>query len=597
MRWEYACDGRIDAPPTIHDGLVLVGCRDGSVYAVRATDGTRVWRFLAQPQQRVIVSHGQLESVWPVHGSVLVLNDVAYFVAGRSSYLDDGLHVYGLDPHTGRQLVHRVLSSRHADGSELLDEEGVDGCLNDVLSTDGERLFLRHQPLDLQGNPLRERIAHLHSPDGLLSSDTTSRLQWTYAPMYTSPHQGAFYDLRLSRMLFPSGRILVEDQETIYGYGQNRYDHPVAETGGQWALFAAEKKSSVPLDLTAREYRAWALAKKPTVPFRWWTQLPIQVRAMAQAGDTLFVAGPLGGSLTSRAALDGNGPAQLLAVSPDSGELLATMALPSTPCWDAMAVAHKNLYVSLSDGQLLCLWAADSGRPGTPLSPEAWQTALPELQLEPEPGLVGHWRFDEGRGLLARDCSGKDHHAHVLGNWNDDPEQVCLVSDGTPQAAVVPDHADFHFGNHDFTLALWIQVTANGVRLAGKEAFPENWWVINLTDSGQVELVLGEGRGTGKTVRAKTDTALTLNAWNHLAAVVDRQAGTVRWYLNGQPSGQQSIPSTMNAGIHAAGRDISIASRHLPFQGLIGDFRIYRLALSAERIRQLHAQSPTEARK
>ena len=98
--------------------------------------------------------------------------------------------------------------------------------------------------------------------------------------MYTSPHQGAFYDLRLSRMLFPSGRILVEDDDTIYGYGQNHYDRPIAEPGGQWALFAAAKQSDVPLDLSAIEYRKLALSGKSSVRFRWWKRLPIQVRSM-----------------------------------------------------------------------------------------------------------------------------------------------------------------------------------------------------------------------------------------------------------------------------------------------------------------------------
>ncbi len=112
-----------------------------------------MWRFLASPQQRLIVSRGQLESVWPVSGSVLVVNDIVYFAAGRSSYLDGGIRLYGLDPHTGRKLVDTVLSTRHADGSELLDEQGVDGYLNDILSSDGERIFMRHQVLDLAGQP------------------------------------------------------------------------------------------------------------------------------------------------------------------------------------------------------------------------------------------------------------------------------------------------------------------------------------------------------------------------------------------------------------------------------------------------------------
>lgn len=371
--WQSTFDGRIDSPPTIHEGLVLCGCRDGSVHALRAADGRLVWRFLASPAERLIVSRGQLESVWPAHGSVLVLNNLVYFAAGRSSYLDGGIRLYGLEPHSGRKVVDRVLSTLSADGAELMDEQSVEGYLNDVLSSDGERIFMRHQVFDPAGAAKPERVTHLHGPDGYLSSDTTNRLPWTYAPMFTSPHQGAFYDLRLCRMLFPSGRILVEDDETIYGFGQNHYDRATHDPGGEWALFAADKPTETPLQLSAVEYRKLALGGKHSVRFRWWKRLPIQVRAMVMTEEVLFVAGPLGSPLTTQAALDGKTPALLLAVSPSDGALLAEMTLPSTPVWDGMAAAGGNLYLALANGAVLCLWSADSGRGGTPLSPSAWR--------------------------------------------------------------------------------------------------------------------------------------------------------------------------------------------------------------------------------
>ncbi|MFW6170886.1 MAG: PQQ-binding-like beta-propeller repeat protein, partial [Planctomycetota bacterium] len=349
--WEVGFNGRIDSPPTVYEDLVLCGCRDGSVHALRAGDGARVWRFRASPEERLIVSRGQLESVWPVSGSVLVLDDTVYFAAGKSSYLDGGIHLYGLDPHTGQERVHEVLWSRHPDGSEQMDEQSVDGFLNDVLSSDGERIFVRHQILDMAGRPQSGRVPHLHSPDGYLGSDTTTRLLWTYAPLFTSPHQGAFYDLRLSRALFPSGRILVEDDDTIYGFGQNHYERMRVQPGGTWALFAAEKDSDVPLDLSAKAYRKLALSGKKSVNFRWWTRVPIHVRAMVKAENILFVAGPRGNGLTSQAGLEGTAEATLLAVSPDDGELLAEMSLPSTPVWDGMAAAGGSLYLALENGQ------------------------------------------------------------------------------------------------------------------------------------------------------------------------------------------------------------------------------------------------------
>ena len=218
---------------------------------------------------------------------------------------------------------------------------------------------------------------------------------------------------------------------------------------------------------------------------------------------------------------------------------------------------------------------------------------LPPLETAAEPGLVGRWRFDEGIGLLARDCSGREHDAVVSGVWGKGDFGTCLVADGVPSAAVIADAPHLHFGKDDFTLALWVKVDGYGVRLLGKEAFPENWWVINLLDDGRAELVLGEGRGPSQSVRSTTTTPLATDAWSHLAAVVDRQAGEVRWYLNGTPDGRHAIPETMTGGLHAAGRDITIPSTHKPFHGLVGDFRIYRQAVTAERVRELFQEEAT----
>lgn len=61
------------------------GCRDGSVHALRATDGALAWLFLAGTAGGMIVSRGQIESVWPVSGSVLVADNPVYFWGGPSA--------------------------------------------------------------------------------------------------------------------------------------------------------------------------------------------------------------------------------------------------------------------------------------------------------------------------------------------------------------------------------------------------------------------------------------------------------------------------------------------------------------------------------
>ncbi len=101
--WRFTAGGRIDSAPTVYKGTVLFGSADGWVYCLGADDGRLAWRFRAAPKDRLVSIWGQIESAWPVHGSVLVQNDTLYVTAGRSSYLDGGIVLYTLAPATGKQ--------------------------------------------------------------------------------------------------------------------------------------------------------------------------------------------------------------------------------------------------------------------------------------------------------------------------------------------------------------------------------------------------------------------------------------------------------------------------------------------------------------
>ncbi|NQT87341.1 PQQ-binding-like beta-propeller repeat protein, partial [bacterium] len=147
--WTFTAGGRVDSAPTVHEGAVLFGCRDGSVYCLRATDGALAWRFRAAPNERRIVSFEQVESVWPIHGSVLVQGGVAYFAAGRSSFLDGGILVYGLDAKSGKALYHHVLDGPWPDvKTETGKPFAMEGALPDLLVSDGKDLYMRRIKFD-----------------------------------------------------------------------------------------------------------------------------------------------------------------------------------------------------------------------------------------------------------------------------------------------------------------------------------------------------------------------------------------------------------------------------------------------------------------
>lgn len=153
--WTCTAGGRIDSPPSVYGGLVLFGSADGCVYCLRASDGQLVWRFRAAPSDQQIIAFDRLESPWRVHGSILLKDGIAYCTAGRSTYLDGGIRVFGLDPATGRVMHETCLDTwsrtrKDAEGKPFIPAYHIEGALSDVLVSEGDYIYLGQYKLDLK---------------------------------------------------------------------------------------------------------------------------------------------------------------------------------------------------------------------------------------------------------------------------------------------------------------------------------------------------------------------------------------------------------------------------------------------------------------
>jgi len=115
-RWTFTAGGRIDLPPTVLEDLCLFGAHDGHVYCVGLSDGELVWQFRAAPEERRILAYGQMESPWPVPGSVLTDGGVAYFAAGRHPASDGGVHAFALRARTAEVLWHKTVTDMGVTG-------------------------------------------------------------------------------------------------------------------------------------------------------------------------------------------------------------------------------------------------------------------------------------------------------------------------------------------------------------------------------------------------------------------------------------------------------------------------------------------------
>jgi outer membrane protein assembly factor BamB len=407
--WEYTCGGRVDSAPTLSGGKVYFGSHDGYVYCLRASDACLVWKFLAAKNEQCMVSYGRIESVWPVHGSVLVMNNAVYCVAGRSAFLDGGLRFYKLNAETGELLVMSKIDEKDPGTGENLQRLQAGWCgltmpvaNPDILTSDGERIFMRSEPFDLEGNRLRvapdldvqrqdRQGVHLFSPVGLLDDNWHHRSYWMYGVTSVYGWRVWFEGAKHA----PSGRILSFDEGTIYGFARKPQFLAQAPTV-EYHLYKADKRpdsdgaarvQEAASEHTEREWNQtqWLSRGKlyrpeqlTAINYHWIKpDLPMQVRAMVLTKNALFIAGspdvidevnlwhnPDDATLKQKLseqveAWRGRRGGLLWAVSTKDGSRLASVNLEAPPVFDGMIAADNKLFLSLMNGKVICYGAGN----------------------------------------------------------------------------------------------------------------------------------------------------------------------------------------------------------------------------------------------
>jgi outer membrane protein assembly factor BamB len=353
--WSYTTGGRVDSPPTFHGGRVYFGSADGWMYCLRAADGELAWRFRVAPDDRQIVAYGKLESAWPVPGTVLVLDGpdgpVAYAAAGRTSYVDGGVHLCGVDAVTGALRFRRRISHMDPEtGNEpqkTIRGVTMPGAMPDVLSTDGKSIFMRHQRFDLEGNPLKQDVDHIFSAAGFVDGSWWHR-SYLQIGRSMGGGYGGWTSAGNSRI---SGKALVRGPERAYGFGRKQYTITGSHLGlqSEFRLFAADLKPVQPAG-----GKRGKKGRKPRAKINYVWQKPSDIlpRAMVLAGETLFLAGPR--EVEDFAAPEPRGDVFMLAISAADGAEKMRRKLKAPPVHDSFAVAGGRLFFATVDGRVVC---------------------------------------------------------------------------------------------------------------------------------------------------------------------------------------------------------------------------------------------------
>ncbi len=313
LLWKFIAGGRVDSSPTYHAGLLLFGANDGCVYCLNAHDGALVWRFLAAPNERRIVAFGQVESPWPVHGTVLVMNSLAYVAAGRSTLIDGGAHFYALEPRTGKVVHYRHVEQPQPDLSKDIGEHfAMDGSNIDVLTTDGKHIFCMQEMFDAELNHIEtewntrhgDRYLgddHLMATGGMLDDTGFNRIYWSYGNRWPG-----FYFMLMAPK---SGNLLVFDDAAHLGHEMVcRAEHPqravLSRDDRLPAVLRQEHHAAVPGGRSRRAGADQVVARHAdgAVQVRWshdhrigttisrwrWTKEPASLAARRPSGSSTF---------------------------------------------------------------------------------------------------------------------------------------------------------------------------------------------------------------------------------------------------------------------------------------------------------------------
>ena len=371
--WQFTAGGRIDSAPTVYKGMVLFGSADGWVYCLGADNGQLAWRFRAAPADRLVSAYGQIESAWSVHGSVVVQNDILYVAAGRSSYMDGGIVLYSINPATGKQLSRTVLY--HIDpktDKQIPAESGfnMDGTASDILTGDGESVYLKYFAFDRAGKKTQEANSHLFAIAGLLGEEWFVRSYWIVGK--GKPGAGWSGWARAAGA-FPAGRILCFNKDAVYGYGRTTVSGgPTGHKADAYHLFGASRGAAPPKPKPQPKPQPGQKRrrKRPAGPKKgapiWSNAESLIVRAMVLGDGKLVVAGPVDlGQKTAkilafqneaeaRAAFHGKKGIFLRVVSAADGKTISQIKLDTMPVFDGMSAAGGKVYLSLKNGSVAC---------------------------------------------------------------------------------------------------------------------------------------------------------------------------------------------------------------------------------------------------
>jgi len=202
------------------------------------------------------------------------------------------------------------------------------------------------------------------------------------------------------------------------------------------------------------------------------------------------------------------------------------------------------------------------------------------IALSAEEGLIGYWKFDEGKGDVVADSSGNKNDGKLIRSpeWVDGKFGKALKFDSAKTQKVEIQNSD-SFGK--ITTAVTMEAWVNPANFSAWFSFGVKGDITYGMFINPSALVRMHYSG-GSTLDTAANT-IKANEWTHVVGTYDGK--TVKIYLNGEVKAEVNA----NAAIPANANNFNIGGTldlRDWFAGMIDEYKLYSRAVTADEVKK-----------
>jgi len=272
-------------------------------------------------------------------------------------------------------------------------------------------------------------------------------------------------------------------------------------------------------------------------------------------------------------------------------------------------VFSHRVYTVIAGEQDLTAWLMVKSQ-----APSISASLTIDFSREPYPsGLVGYWKFDEGRGTIAFDSSGNDNHGLLVDvSWVEGKYGKALNFDGSSylNCGTLGSFGSTDLGNAT-TYAFWLktsQTSSSFILGTENEPYPSTVLVMHLNtpETDKIRFYMRDDNFKRLSGDLAERFDFTETGWHHFVLIADVKSNTLTFYIDGvprsvtyryreSPTAFSDFQYLLYIGAFNWMGSTKYESPIQPpdmvlFEGIIDEVRIYSRALNLEEVQTLSHQ-------